>query len=418
MFSDVDFNNSNLKLGTSLLEIDNTDILTRVNEVESKDIKQVEFRNCKFFSLPDISDEIWRVEFFCCEIVDATNIQHFLTSSNVDKKVYFNECHFNTISFGDTRAKHYSFHKKLCYFELNGGKIEMFTIENIDIPSKLYINKQYDGNDKTTKIKNLKIENAKFNENFKLHKCEIENSIIKDSDFEKHADFYKSVFSKGLVDDSSNRDKTIYFKALNFRGLALFGDCEFKEKVDFKYVTFEGHSHFRKALFEKGLDLDYTNIQQEINFFDIKGLDLISSKENTSQETYRIIKHNFQKIGNQIEANKFYALELGKKREALENEKSKNWLDYIVFKGHWISSEHSTNWALALSWIIVIGLFTSLLTSLPKDKSFISCVDEVFKHMYILDKSIENPILLLLNKLSLGYLYYQFLTAIRKDTRK
>jgi hypothetical protein len=35
-----------------------------------------------------------------------------------------------------------------------------------------------------------------------------------------------------------------------------------------------------------------------------------------------------------------------------------------------------------------------------------------------LEKLKDKPFILFINKLSLGYLYYQFLTAVRKDTRK
>ena len=35
-----------------------------------------------------------------------------------------------------------------------------------------------------------------------------------------------------------------------------------------------------------------------------------------------------------------------------------------------------------------------------------------------LEKLKDKPFIFFLNKVSLGYLYYQFLTAVRKDTRK
>ena len=42
------------------------------------------------------------------------------------------------------------------------------------------------------------------------------------------------------------------------------------------------------------------------------------------------------------------------------------------------------------------------------------------KYLYILTNINidQNPILFIFHKISLGYLYYQFLTAIRKDTKK
>ena len=46
--------------------------------------------------------------------------------------------------------------------------------------------------------------------------------------------------------------------------------------------------------------------------------------------------------------------------------------------------------------------------------------DEFWQYVNItnLEKLKDKPFILFINKLSLGYLYYQFLTAVRKDTRK
>lgn len=301
---------------------------------------------------------------------------------------------------------------------------------------KFYINKQYAGNDKTMKIHSLKISDTIFEENFKLHNVDVAEFSIEDTDFEKHADFFKSKFTLGTLtkdDVSKINEHDIGFKAINFKGLALFGDTEFQKKLIFKYVTFESFSHFRKAKLFQGLDLDYSNIQNEMNFFDVEKLDTKEAKKNTSQETYRIIKHNFEKIGNKIEANKYFALELEQKKINLENDEPRKWLDYIVFKIHWLSSEFGTNWFR----VLILICFTSFMTvgfvhfellkqlffnpSLFRPEYIMKIINEFFQYLYILNKSeilVSHPATLLFNKIALGYLYYQFLISIRKDTRK
>ncbi len=99
--------------------------------------------------------------------------------------------------------------------------------------------------------------------------------------------------------------------------------------------------------------------------------------------------------------------------------------DYIVFKLHHISSNHSTNWVLALLWIILVGFLTTIFLHLNAAKElFINpfkAFDYLFKYIYIgnMDDELKhNSLVFLFNKVSLGYLYYQFLTAVRKDTRK
>ncbi|CAA6808271.1 MAG: Unknown protein [uncultured Sulfurovum sp.] len=182
----------------------------------------------------------------------------------------------------------------------------------------------------------------------------------------------------------------------------------------------------RRAKFYKGVDLDYTNIQEEMNFFAVENLDTKESKKETSQETYRIIKHNFEKIANKVEANKYHALELEKKLEDSNNPLSER----LVLWFHWFFSRNGTNWMLPLFFIILIGMSTVLFIHLDSlvIQDFRNWdlwkrgLSESFKYIYILYKDNDlwdnHPIIFALNKFFLGYLYYQFLIAVRKDTRK
>lgn len=202
-----------------------------------------------------------------------------------------------------------------------------------------------------------------------------------------------------------------------------------------------------------------------MNFHGVTGLKDDIAKENTSQETYRIIKHNFEKIGNKIDANKYHALELEQKKNNLKNSvdeetikdvKIKKWFEYLVFQIHGISSEHSTNWLLVLYWILMVGLFSSImekasfLISLIPISIIISLLisrfdykllfflgvfsvsaffaDAISFNDFVKNISLINlsklpsikavsPVVFF-NKVLLGYLYYQFLMSIRKDTRK
>jgi len=345
------------------------------------------------------------------------------------KSIIFKNCTFINLTIKDTS-------EDVNKIDFIGGTIENFNIKDCEIHAKFYINKQYGENKEKASITNLVIKDTTFHENFKLHNSIVSKITIEDTDFKKHADFFKSTFIKGSLEDDqeeqTHKDE-IGFKAINFKGLALFGDTEFQQKLIFKYVTFESFSHFRKSKLPYGLDLDYANIQNEMNFFDVEELDTKEAKNNTSQETYRIIKHNFEKIGNKIEANKYFAFELEQKKINLEINKSSKWTDYIVFQINWLSSEFGTNWRRVLGLICCIGFMTvgfvhfELLKqlffhpSLFKLEYVMKAVNEFFQYLYILNKSealISHPATLLFNKITLGYLYYQFLISIRKDTRK
>ncbi|WP_323596101.1 hypothetical protein [Aliarcobacter butzleri] len=292
---------------------------------------------------------------------------------------------------------------------------------------KFYINKQFDGYKEEFSILKLLIENSIFYDNFKLHKCKIEEIYIKDCDFERNVDFYKSKFLSGEKQD--NQPIGIYFHALNFRGLVLFGDIHFYKKFHLQYVTIEGYSHFINAIFDEGLDLDYANIQYEMNFFGCRGLEKLNSRKNTSQETYRIIKHNFKKLKNTIEANQYHSLELNRYRNNIKilddflNCKIplQNILDWLVSFFHLFTSNYSKNWFLTLIWIVIVSIGTNLYLDnqiyLNKQISW-ECI---FKYLNILtnkDDFNNSYIAMTFNKVLLGYLYYQFLTAIRRNTKE
>ena len=310
--------------------------------------------------------------------------------------------------------------------------IKSSTVEKIKIKSsffkeRFYVNPQYreDQEEYICKIPSFIVEDTTFEHNFKLHNCKVDFVNINNTDFEKNADFFKSRFLQS---------KPIEFKSINFRGLALFGECEFKDKLLLEYVTFEKLSHFREATFENGLDLEKANIEKEMNFYGAKELDSDKSKKVTSQETYRIIKYNFQKVGNTIEANRYHSLELEKRKTFLDTKKDIYFYDWLIFQLNWMTSRFSTSWIRVMCWICAVGVLTILFNhfTIIKDLFFHpyhfkadyiqKAFNAFFKYISIFnaDKSFynANPMLFFLNKVALGYLYYQFIVAVRKDTKR
>ena len=403
--------------------------LTNRKIIEITEIKELHFENCKFTFAPQIDTKnIWLIKFEKCTFNESLKIpkeNSLLNTTHENKQVYFNECSIDELHIGDVRHKKYNSNIELCNFKIHGGTIKKLIIENIELKNKFYINRQRD-NDKQIKITKLQISNTTFLENFKLHNALIDEILLKDVDFEKQADFFLSSFIKSP--DSND----LTFNAINIKGLAIFEQCEFYNKISFNYVTFESFSNFRNATFHKGLDLECTNIQNNINFVGIKGLDNYESKENTSIETYRIIKHNFIELDNKIEANKYQSLELNKQRKEIWNNEKINielLSDGIVSFFHYLSSAHSRYWVIPLLWILIIGIITSCLISEinPFDiQKFISwliqkdTLESILKYAYLgnFDEYFNEEIkIFLFNKISLGYLYYQFLITIRRNTK-
>jgi hypothetical protein len=260
---------------------------------------------------------------------------------------------------------------------------------------------------KNCEINQITIKDSVFKKDFAIYNTKINTITIKNVDFEALSEFNEVTFQEQF--DLSE---------ITYKGFALFDKCIFNTKAKFEYIIFEKFVSFRGSLFNKGLNLDYTSGDKEINFFGIKGLESKESRKNTSRETYRIIKYNFEKIGNKIEANYYHTLELARHRNGIWKH---SLLDGIVSFFHWLSSNYSTNWLLSLFWIFIISICTNL--SLGNDLIILNKIqfECIFKYINILSSINDfnnSYMIMVLNKVSLGYLYYQFLTAVRKDTRK
>ena len=116
-------------------------------------------------------------------------------------------------------------------------------IKDATIKSKFYINKQSCENEKKVNIEKLFIKDTIFEENFKLHNCKVSVVEIEDTDFKKNADFFKSEFINGILkknEEENIEDNYIGFKAINFEGLALFGDTIFHKKLIFEMLHLKG----------------------------------------------------------------------------------------------------------------------------------------------------------------------------------
>ena len=300
----------------------------------------------------------------------------------IEKTITFENIYFPNFEtnnkFSKIQSNNSFFHKEKMIFELKVIFKDCTFLEKSDFQ-------------KITFKKGLSFENCIFEKelNFKdtifqrnskvrIQNCpKITNANFENTTFEDLVDFYGSTF-----------ERSINFERTNFKNISVFEKAIFKEDVNFKYTTFGKLAQFGKTVFEKKLNLEDTIIKEEINFLKVK----TSNDENLkvenieNRETARIIKHSFEKQDNIIEANKFYALEMEKRKEELSTdiEKGKNIFEYFIFHIHKFSSEHSTNPLLVLFWILMISLFYSYCYDFLEKKDFyIECFDEKYLKSWI-----------------------------------
>jgi len=181
--------------------------------------------------------------------------------------------------------------------------------------------------------------------------------------------FQNQIFKDLFQFEGCTLNSEIIFQNIIFKGVATFINTKF---ISVKFIHLVGEKYFLfNDTFVNLLEIDNSYFDKA-NFINIKTFDnknlIFKNLEN--RETARIIKDCLEKQNNIIEANKFYALEMEKREKELEEDirEGKNFFEWLVFKIHGISSNHSQDWTLTLFWIINLTFFYSYLNIQPNDK--------------------------------------------------
>ncbi len=321
-------------------------------------------------------------------------------------------------------------------------------------------------------INSLDLEETTFESKVKIQFCTIkEKANFYNTKFKDLADFYRTKFNE------------VIFERTDFEKISVFSEVEFTKNVDFKYTKFLGKSIFRDTIIKGKLNLRDTIFDDDANFLDITSEKREKDKNDkefigeakiirvANRETARVIKSFYDKSNNIIEANKFYSLEMQERKKEL-NVKS-NFIQWIIFFLHGVSSNYSQSWAEALFWIgLLSSLYTFEMHNIPIMTLFLTYIIiyillmYLFKQysvfikyfektmlilftisfFYILDMNFEvyselmsvntlNEIIKNINifakinsndmtigffmyKIALSYLIYQFIISVRQNTRR
>ncbi len=183
-----------------------------------------------------------------------------------------------------------------------------------------------------------------FSRKFELKDSEAKSFDIHNSLFEIIVDFYKSKFGNFSL-----------YKCV-FNRFVGFEDCEFglfienARAANFSYTTFLEFTNFRGAQFFEGLDLMNTNMGSIPNFLGVH-----CDFEKTNRETFRIIKDSFDKSGNKIEANTFFAKEMRKYRDELSTQKERAG-EKLILNLNLLISDFGQSYLRPVLWILFFGI--------------------------------------------------------------
>lgn len=441
------------------------------SDLKDKDIKQfeeeiqklinkknLELKNIIFpngYDYSSIFNRINTIAFWNCEF-NSTNYD--IEFKNI-KKCHYYDCKFNEkwlhLDIDSICYSNSTFNKDIFFFNQEDGSktetINQLQFNDCIFEKKFNLDSSADNMPKCN-IKILDIQNCIFKKSILINNCTItsyctfaNNTVENISEFENN-EFNTTSFVLNKFQD------TVSFYESTFNKLNL-------EKNSFSQLVILQNTNFKQAL-----NLTNNLFKNDINFFDIT-----LEKDVKNRETARIIKHSFEKQDNIIEANKFYTLEMQKREKELKFKNSP--LDWIVFKFHKTSSNHSQDWLLTLLWIInitfvysafkqelcvnqqwlylfsflSIGIIITLIECLAilelnrwyKGMIFLIlviinwisyvwvtcdytllCVANTFNPFSSMTEKASLTFIELIYKIAIAYLIYQLIISIRQNTRR
>lgn len=189
--------------------------------------------------------------------------------------------------------------------------------------------------------------NCIFEEEIDFTSIKFLNNIIftKTCNLKKEINFSNNSFTHNITVKAVNNidincQNTIFGGYVDFSNLKI-------NSLLLNNTTFNENINLLGSTLSLPLDLTNTIIKSNINLLNF-------NCEVANRQTARILKNEFDKQGDIINANIFYAKEM--KMREIELSPSKNFFDWIIFKVHDISSKHSQDWLLPLLWILVISI--------------------------------------------------------------
>ncbi|MGB5794085.1 hypothetical protein [Poseidonibacter sp.] len=375
------------------------------------------FEECDFLKKVIISD--------CKELIFSnTRFHTYLTYKNdlkeqsINSNLSFNDCIFNIIEFKGVTFNNELFANSK---ENKSFKLEELNFENCILKNRLnLLNNNY-----LLKINKLYFINTILENKVIIKSCEIKDLRLIETRFKNFCNFEKNKFV------SLSLNETIFEKMVSFQ------QTKFLTNVDFYYVTFKEHSIFKNTIFTNELNLENALFEKNSSFLNISAHEREKDYKDkykgkpinikvANRETARIIKDSFEKQNNIIEANKYYAVEMKEREKELEI--IKNPLDSIVFFFHKLSSDHSQNWMLSLFWIFLISyLVTSVKTTYGMFETILYNIfiygvfdkmANIINPFSIMTRGESLTFSMLLFKIIIAYLIYQFIVSVRQNTRR
>lgn len=272
-------------------------------------------------------------------------------------------------------------------------------------------------------INEMRISNSSFT-NIYLRKNGIVKAEMLNCKIEKMFDASYTDFNILYIKD------TIFSSIVNFEkskfGI-IISDAREAKPVIFENVTFLGIANFRNTIFYEGLDIEKINAVESPNFLGTR-----IEPNYTKRDTFRLIKYSFDRIGNHLEANKYFREEMVKYKEELQTTGTKA-QRFVFWFNSW-SSDFGQSYTLPLKRMFYFILIPySILFFLHKYECLYkmytplnSKINAIAEHINDIAKlfPLNNTLVAGMELISLGFniffglLGYQLIIALKRNAKR
>ncbi|MGE4268335.1 MAG: hypothetical protein AB7F25_12945 [Deferribacterales bacterium] len=337
--------------------------------IETHILPTISFNNCSFKG-----DLVLGYEED--NIIDLTNLS--FSSCDVEevyfRNINFNSDHFLSFSFKALKVAKFSY----CTFS--------FSQELHDITSVYFTHCRFNHEVifNCSILKSLHLLECIFNGNCKLVELPSLNSLVIE------LSQFKAFFSIISID-------------FNFR-------------LTFTGSDFLGLISFENVILRKGFDFNSCIIKSNFYIANTRIPFTKESHKDTPRETYRAIKFAFDNIGNTVEANKYFALEIDKLYSELSWRN--NFSEKLLLSINKYTSNFGQNWWLPILWIFgFASLFYALRQYDPFDSPFLNGIASfIIPYQGIIGTTHQMS--KLLTSILFGVLIYQTTVALKRKTRR
>ena len=432
----------------------------------------IEFKHCTFYHANFADIHFQNKIRFCNCIFNKSTI---FNQCKFDKSINFKECKFNaSFSFKNiisedsivfSRCSNNDF--KMIFsnlkckgtFSLLHNETKSLEFNNIDVEKIFNIESNKNNVIELLAIVKSRLFNTLFKD-IKISSLDIKNNIFKN---QSNIVLNNLIIDKLNISNLIQNSNAIKLENITINKELSINSCELKN-VLFNSFNLE---EAKQIIFEKvsflGANLNL------VKWGKIHPKKFSNKNYTMNREIAQQIKHAYDMQGDHINANKFYSLEMALHKKELEKEGS-SIENKLIFNLHSMVSNHGQSWILPLYWLFFIGLSFASMDALHVNPLYsiwflgslvtfsfyfhklnhtaikllailgmlISmllyfyavtnnpCIEANLNHFFrMIDptsgfKSETNisPTLSFTCKLIVLYIAYQFITAVRKDTRR